>query len=399
MRILICAHEAPLEPFDGFRGAVASLVARLRDSNDVCLLAPRMPEQTTEAPSWMRLVDHPETRTFENGKVLARAIARRRPLRVDARAALLSDPLREELERFRPDVVQITSGRLAALAPYLETYPTVLAAFDAAHLNIEARIEGASGIRSRLLRGEAERWKRFEATTWGRFDAVTVVTTEDGEALRAIDPRMPVHVIPNGIDADRFAPDPTVAREPDRLLFHGVMDYAPNVSAAVFLAREVLPKIRATRPEAHLVIVGRNPSPEVAALAELENVAVTGSVPDVRPWLSGGSVYVCAMRSGTGLKNKLLEAMANGLPCVATPLATRGLPVSRERHLLVGEGADELAARTVRLLEDPGLARRLGTTARAFVVEEYDWRGVARAYETLYRRIGDRHLTPSGEGS
>lgn len=399
MRILFCAHEAPLEPFDGFRGPVGSLIGRLRESNEVRVLALRMPDQSADAPPWMRLVDHPHNGPVDNARLFARAIARRRPLRVDALAALLSGPLHDELEGFRPDVVHVTSGRLAALGPYLDEYPRVLAAMDAMHLNMEARNDRASRLRRLIVGGEAARWRRFEADAWARFPAITVVSAQDGDALRALSPSMPIHVILNGIDADRFASAPSAARQPNRILFHGIMNYAPNVSAALFLARTVLPRIRVRRPEAHLVIVGRSPAPEVVALGELDNVTVTGPVPDVVQSLSAAAVYVCPMRTGTGVKNKLLEAMANELPCVATPLAARGLAVSDGRHLLVGETEEELAQHTVRILEDPTLGRALGAAARSYVLEEHDWRGVARAYETLYRRICERHLSPSSEGS
>ncbi len=118
------------------------------------------------------------------------------------------------------------------------------------------------------------------------------------------------------------------------------------------------------RPDARLALVGRAPPPRVRALAGLPGVDVTGEVPDVRPWLTGSRVFVCPMVTGTGIKNKLLEAMATGLPCVATPLGLGGLRVHHGRELLVGSTAEAIAAALIQVLDDNDLADRLGRTAR-----------------------------------
>src|SRR5204862_4887967 len=132
--------------------------------------------------------------------------------------------------------------------------------------------------------------------------------------------------------------------------------------------------------DARLAIVGRAPSPRVRALAELEGVEVTGEVGDLRPWLASSGAYVCPMISGTGIKNKLLEAMACGAGCVVTPLALQGLRVAPGRELLVGGSARELADSLLRVLDDDAYRERLGRAARRSVQNEHDWRAVAHAY-------------------
>ena len=171
------------------------------------------------------------------------------------------------------------------------------------------------------------------------------------------------------------------------------MSYAPNVLAAEFLARQVFPLVRAGLPEARLAIVGRKPSPRINALAQLDGVEVTGEVPDVVPWLAGSRVYACPMVSGTGIKNKLLEAMAAGAPCVVTPLALQGLTAEPGRDVLVGADAEELAAQLVRVLTDDELASRLGPAGRAYVLANHDWSAVARSYERVYDEVGGRVAT------
>ncbi len=390
MRILVCAEEAPLPPFNGFRSAVASLIENLRPANDVRVLAYRRPDQTGEQTEDMRLLSRPDESSMAKAGLFARAWARRRPLRADSLAQRIEPVLVEEIQRFRPDVVHVTAGRLGALGSLLEGRASVLAALDAPHLNVEARAEQAPPMMRNLLRGEASRLRRFAADEWHRFGSVVVVSREDADALRSLDARMVLDVIPGGIDAAAYAPQPGVVRDPDRLLFHGILDYAPNAAAAEFLARGVLPMVRARRPSAHLLLVGRDPSPEVRALGQLEGVSIAADVADVGEWLSTASVYVCPMRSGTGVKNKLLEAFANELPCVATTLALRGLSVTPGRQVATGETEQEIAGQVLGVLDDPALAKRLGSAAAAYVAAEHDWSAIARSYEALYRRLASR---------
>jgi glycosyltransferase involved in cell wall biosynthesis len=389
MRILICASEAPLPPTNGFRLMLGALTKELRRGHDVRVLAfvARDQETVGSHDTGLRLVPRPEADRLGDAATLMQAFVRRRPLRADAMAAALAGPLREELEAFDADVVHVTSGRLAALGRALTGRRSVLGALDAWHLNVEARALVAAGARRRLLRGEAARVRKFEATEYRRFGRVVVVSEADRDALREVDPMLAVSVIPNGVDAGHFAPDPNAVRDSSRIVFTGVMSYAPNVLAAEFLAREVFPLVTAARPDARLAIVGRAPAPRVRSLAELGGVEVTGEVEDLRPWLVGSGVYVCPMISGTGIKNKLLEAMACAAGCIATPLALQGLRVTPGRELLVGTTAQELAERLLRVLGDDECRERLGHAARRYVLREHDWGSVANSYQDVYREL------------
>ena len=384
MRILICALEAPLPPPNGLRLMVSALLRELRLQHDVRIVAFRASDQE-EGPDdgAMRLLPRPKPSPAADVAWLVRAAARRRPLHADLLARRMAGPLFEEIERFRPDVIHVASGRLAGLGKLLSGRPSVLAALDAWHLNVEARALLAGGIRRRLLLGEAARVRGFEATEYPRFRRIVVVSDADREALLAVDDRLPITVIPNGVDVEAYAPDTATVRDRDRIVFTGVMSYAPNVSAAELLARRVFPRVRAARPSARLAIVGRSPAPRVSALAG-PGVEVTGAVPDIRPWLTSSQVYACPMVSGTGIKNKLLEAMASELACVATPLALQGIDVEPGRDLLVGADEEALAAHIVRLLDDDERARALGRAARAYVSANHDWAAVARAYVRVY---------------
>jgi glycosyltransferase involved in cell wall biosynthesis len=318
--------------------------------------------------------------------VTARALIARRPRRVETLVPAMSTAVRHELAAREFDIVHVAGSALAGISRELGKRPAVLAALDAWHLNVSASINVAPVLRRPLLRLEQRTVRRFGETAYRPFRRVVVVSEQDAEALRELDRTLTVEVVPNGVDGDYFAPDAAVAREDGLVVFTGAMGWAPNAEAAAFLAERVLPRLRAREPKARVAIVGRHPGPDVRALGRLDGVEVTGEVPDVRPWLHRASAFACPMVSGTGIKNKLLEALACGTPSVATPLSCQGIRVVADEQLLVAGSADDFATQLHRLLVDRGLRERLGAAARRAVVEAHVWDRVASSYERIYEQ-------------
>ncbi|MGH3031529.1 MAG: glycosyltransferase, partial [Gaiellaceae bacterium] len=308
MRILICASDAPFRPTNtGFRRQLMGLVPELARRHDVRLIGYRMPDQSTDAAvdADMRIVGYRKPGAAENARDLALAVIRRRPLRAERLVLGLRGPLREELERFEPDLVHVGPGKLAWLKTELSGMPRILMVMDTWHLNVDARADAATGIRRPLFRADARRIRRFEESEYRGFDRVVVSNEGDLAELRARDSTLPFRIIPIGFDASAYAPDPEASVDPNRIIFHGAMNYAPNVRAVELLARRVLPRVRAARPDAHLVIVGRDPALRVLELGELDGVHVTGGVDDMRAWLTGSRVWAGPFLDGTGIKTKL----------------------------------------------------------------------------------------------
>lgn len=393
MRILICSLEAPLPPVNGFRLQLSALIEQLRQRHQVRVIAFRYPDQT--APNLdpeCRLIPRPAATPAAKVLALPRSFWTRLPLGVAQLSRRMRPTLEEELARFRPDVVQVSGQELSPLVEAMGGRPTLLAALDAEYLNVQAEIRVSSGPR-RVLLGRQLAWvRRLEATLLRRFGLVTVVSEGDRDALLELDPSIRLEVIPNGVDVDYFSPDGSGGIPPfdgNRVVFTGVMRYPPNVAAAEFLVNDVLPKLHVVVPSAKVAIVGRDPAPKVMRLSAMSGVEVVGEVPDLRPWLRASRAYACPMVSGTGIKNKLLEAMACGVPCVSTPLGTRGTQALPGRDLLVGRDAYEVAANLALMLGDDQLARDVGAAGRAYVVANHSWAAVARSYESVYEDLVD----------
>jgi glycosyltransferase involved in cell wall biosynthesis len=179
-------------------------------------------------------------------------------------------------------------------------------------------------------------------------------------------------------------------------VFTGVLDYPPNADAARYLLSTITPLVRQEIPNIEVVIAGRNPSPDVLALASrVPGVTVTGSVPDLRPYLESASVFVAPLRFASGMQNKILEAMAMELPVVTTPVAAEGVSIENEQPpLLVGTHAREIAAHITRVIRDPGTAQRLGVEGRRYVHRHCDWERSARLLDQLCRQVAaTQHAT------
>jgi len=244
--------------------------------------------------------------------------------------------------------------------------------------------------RKLLLRAEVRSIARWERSLGRTFKAVIVNSPVDAEFLRSLDPAAHVVTIGNGVDSDYFRPSDGPG-DPTALLFTGVMTYGPNEDAALYFCESILPLIQERYPEARMSVVGKDPSEKVRALAALPGVDVAASVPDVRPYLEGAGIFVCPLRYGAGVKNKLLAALAMEKAVVATRLSIEGLEVEDGHHLLVADSAGEFAAQVLRLIADPALARRLGVNGRAFVNATHSWESSGRMLEDTLTGIVAPH--------
>ena len=242
---------------------------------------------------------------------------------------------------------------------------------------------------SPIYRREARCLSRYERAVCG-FSARVVVSTErEAGLLREIARDAEVTVISNGIDTEYFRPSsyitgtgvPTVS-------FTGDMSYLPNKDAVLYFAKSVLPILRKSISEVRFLIIGRNPGPEVKKLARLAGVEVTGTVSDIRPYLAQTHVSVAPFSIAAGIQNKILEALASGIPVVASSATARGLTRAVAEAVDVADDADEIAKKVLYLLQHPELAAAKGAEGRRQVSVAYNWDRSMEELMTLVEYAG-----------
>ncbi len=238
---------------------------------------------------------------------------------------------------------------------------------------------------SRIYQREARCLRKYERRICERASATLLTTEREARLMREICPGARVQVIPNGVDTDYFKP---VAKRHESaapaLVFTGDMSYFPNEEAVTYFAHKVFPAIRKSIADARFLIVGRDPTSNVRRLRRLEGVEVTGLVPDVRPYLEKAQVSVAPFSISAGIPNKILEAMAFGLPVVGTPCAVQGLSSYVAAAVDLAASTEELTSKILRLLRDPELAQNKGADGRRRVAAEYRWdRSMRQVLETI----------------
>ncbi len=226
--------------------------------------------------------------------------------------------------------------------------------------------------------------RRFESFMFSPFDRTVVISNTDKAMLLSLQPALEIEVIPNGIDLARFQPR-GLERDPCTLLFVGNFDYEPNQDAVRVLVERILPRVRSQAPAAKLQLVGVNPPDWMRALAN-EHIEITGEVPDVTSHLARATVFVCPLRYGAGLKNKVLEALAMCVPVVATPLSVDGIK-ARDGESAIVAPIERIADETSLLLKDASLREGLSRNGRELIESEYSWERTADRYERLYNEI------------
>jgi sugar transferase (PEP-CTERM/EpsH1 system associated) len=230
---------------------------------------------------------------------------------------------------------------------------------------------------------QARRMKAFEGDVCGAVKSVVAVSDIDADRLRKDYRPRRVDAIPTGVDLEYFAPASATPRSSD-LVFLGSMDWMPNIDGAEWFVRQVLPLIRKRKPDCSVIMAGRKPTRAVLDLAGADSgIRVTGTVPDVRPYLWGAAVSIVPLRIGGGTRLKVFESMAAGVPVVSTTIGAEGLPVEPGTQILIADDPASFAECCVRLMEDPDAHARMAQEARQMVTSRFSWEAAAREFERL----------------
>lgn len=237
--------------------------------------------------------------------------------------------------------------------------------------------------------------KREEIAIWKSFDGCALASVRDEQLVTQEVPSLRTAVVPNGVDIHGFTPQPAELIEPNTLLFFGAINYYPNTDGALFFSSQILPLLRALRPDVRFRIVG---PVEPGPVMDLQNdgVEVAGFVDDVKAEIAKASVVIVPLRIGGGTRLKILEAMAMGKAIISTRLGAEGIDVEHEKDILLADTPEEFAQQVARALADPELCARLGAAARETAVARYSWRASAEKMATLLEAVlQDERATPS----
>lgn len=386
---MIIASEVPYPPTDSNRAVVFNLLRHFRDKHDVTMLA-------------MTSGDAPEDIAVVRGMVKELALVEHELSKTPVRRLLsmltiwpfgvllyrnrdFELALGRLLGRKRFDVIIGGHINLAQYTVEVEHTPKIIAPLDAISLYYKRQL-GLPLDPASFMYCLLQYWKvrQYERRTYSRYDACVLVARRDAEVIRELCPGLPIYFAPSGTD---IPPAKEVAKEPYSIAFSGVMDYPPNVDAAVYFAHEIFPRIRREVAAARFHVVGKDPNAEVRSLGRRKGVVVTGTVPDVKDYLRRVQVYVCPMRLGAGMKMKVLEAMAVSLPVVSTTRGAEGMDFVAGREFIAADEPAEFAAAVIRLLADERLRAEYGRWGRQAVERNYTWDAHARAWEEIISSV------------
>lgn len=300
-------------------------------------------------------------------------------------SAVLKQQLRKALATRSYDRVVVFCSAMAQYLKYVPGEIPVLT--DLVDVDSDKWLQYATSSRppfSAIYRREGLHLRNYERALCEKSSAVLVTTEREAKLVRDTLGIQHVAVIANGVDSAYFnptevPPDPA-ARS---IVFTGDMSYFPNEEAAAYFANEIFPLVRTVHADARFLIVGRNPTSKVQKLSHIDGVEVTGFVPDVRPYLARARVSIAPFQIAAGIQNKILEAMAYGLPVVATRRATQGLSQAVADAVETAETPEDISAKVSQLLGDSTLARQKGSYGRAKVIEMHNWDAVLRPLREL----------------
>ena len=286
------------------------------------------------------------------------------------------------LEQFRPEHILCQLVRTTEYVREVHDVPKTLDYMDTLSKGLERRSEMAPTLLAPLFRAETRRLIRYENLMLDLFDHSVIISAQDREYI--YHPwRDRIAVIPNGVDSEHFTP--RHGRQDHDIVFTGNMNYPPNIDSALYLAQQILPLVRRTRPNTTLLISGVAPSQSVRDLGRTDPlIHVSGWVKDIRDSYASARLFVAPMQIGTGLQNKLLEAMAMRIPCITSTLANNAVGARPGDAILVGNSPEEYAAHILHLLDDPAERARIAENGYQYIRSQFDW---DKAAEKLDRMI------------
>jgi hypothetical protein len=403
VRILYVCHRFPYPPKRGGKIRPFNMIRHLAQSHEVVVCSLSRSRQETEEAQGIA----PHCSAFHVAQVDDRVQTLRMiatlPTPVTASASYFhSTRLARTIDRLLSDSsFDLIFVHCSSVAHYVSGADRVPKVLDFGDMDSQKWFEYARDKPFPLSLGyrwEGRRLLADEKRLARRFDMCTTTTRAEWETLKSYGVDTPSDWFPNGVDSAFFAPT-DAPYDPDTIVFVGRMDYYPNQQCMFDFCSTVLPQLQRSRPSIRLQIVGADPSPAVRKLGELPGVTVTGSVPDVRPYVTRAALTVAPLRIARGTQNKILEAMAMGVPVVCSHVAAGGVDAIDGEHLLAATTPQEMHDAILRILQNPGERARLAQAGRARVLSHHSWANSMRRLDAVIDRClasfaSHRRLSP-----
>lgn len=294
--------------------------------------------------------------------------------------------IEKKINELKPDLVFCQLIRSAEFLKDVSDVPKILDYVDVISTGLERRISASNLFWKIILKQEYKRALKYEEHVFKNFNKSIIITEEDRNYLSFVG-KEEVSIIPNGIDMNFFIP--LEAEKKYDLFFSGNLNYPPNVNAAEFIANELLPLISRVKPDIKILIAGASPNSKILAL-QSKNITIKGWVDDIRDYYKLSKIFLAPMQIGTGLQNKLLQAMAMKIPCVVSELTRRGLTNGNDDIVLVAKNTVEYVELIVKLLDDINYANIIAEKGYEYVKANYDWENIILNLESVFKAVVKR---------
>lgn len=393
MKILVALPRFPYPLEKGDKLRAYNQIKELSKNNEIYLFCVShtkvLPEHVEQLRPYCQDICCVNSPKLANYKNIVRNYLHTKSLQIgywDSRKARKA--VKEFVRKVQPDVIY---SQMVRTMPWISRlpYPKVMDYQDALSMNTERRMDQTRGLWHYILHFEFKMLRSTEYNAFKIFDALTIISEPDSDAI----PRPKngeIHIIPNGVDFEFFdrtkIPSPAGAAPKWDIVFCGNMGYEPNVHAAQYLVKEVMPLVWKEVPGATVLLAGANPKHGVSNLAS-DKVSVSGYVADIRECYAASSIFVAPMLTGSGLQNKLLEAMAMQLPCVTTSIANDSLGARDGSEVLIGDNAEAFAAHIVSLLRDADKRASLAQSGRQYALDHFSWETSCQQLEAVLKSV------------
>ncbi len=384
MKILFAANRFPYPPFRGDKLKIYNLAKRLCKNHELHLLT--FLEERSDLDhlpaldgifKHIHLVTHPKLKSYVN---VLKGLLGKTPLQVSYFASSkMSRKVDTLLAQEQYDAVHVQHLRMAQYFAKHKEVPRILDLPDAYSLYWKRRIDATTGIKQRFNTMEFKRVKAYEPIL-NQFNKTLVCSREDKSWLETQQHIHNVDILPNGVDTSTYFSTEHNYANNKTILFTGNMDYAPNVDAVQYFAKEIFPLILEQHPNVQFVIAGQRPVDAVKALAS-SKIIITGFVKDLKEWYQEAAIVVAPLRFGAGTQNKVLEAMAMAVPVVSMNIGFQGLNIDSGEGVILAMDALPFANACNQLLSNQGLRKEVGEAGKQVILSQFDWDVVAQKLE------------------